>query len=320
MSRRKLDHIRNVRVHIEHFYPFFICRISVPHFSPYDAVFFPAFLGITVTENFVPFRRPFLEEYIIVESVIPVKYGTESHNLRSVRNVIRRISLSKYSVHNIIRSVSDRSKASADKIMNHSHALCRYPQRNIRHKDIIVYKCRSMSHFHKYILAHHSALKLFCIVRTHVIPEDILCDTCSLRLPVRPDTHGAIMDDIPSHDDINSSMKLDTRDLGTAQLHHIIDMMDMVILYNTEYAAHSSDDAALLAIVDIIASYDVTSHIFLKPSVILPPADSVSLHLSRTLYMLIGKVVLIIRIKILSKSYSGALTVRYLAIFYYPAL
>ena len=184
---------------------------------------------------------------------------------------------------------------SADKIMNHSHALCRYPQRNIRHKDIIVYKCRSMSHFHKYILAHHSALKLFCIVRTHVVPEDILCDTCSLRLPVRPDTHGAIMDDIPSHDDINSSMELDTRDLGAAQLHHIVDVMDVVVLNDAEDTSHSADDAALLAVVDVAAADDVASHLLLQPPVVLSPAHGIPLHLGRPLHMVSGEEVVVVR-------------------------
>ena len=62
-----------------------------------------------------------------------------------------------------------------------------------------------------------------------------------------------------------------------------------------------SDDAALLAMVYIIAPYDVTAYVLPEPAVILPPAHGVSFHLRRAFDIFCRKVVVIFRIIISSE-------------------
>ena len=129
-----------------------------------------------------------------------------------------------------------------------------------------------MAYFHKNILARHTALERLCEGRSLVIMEEILRDARSLRLPVTPDTHGTVMDMVSPHDDIDGSMQLDPRYLSSAELHHIVDMMNVVVLDDTEDTAHSSDDTALFTVMDIVAPYYMASDLLLKPSVILSAA------------------------------------------------
>ena len=70
-------------------------------------------------------------------------------------------------------------------------------------------------------------------------------------------------------------------------------MVDVVVLYKGEDAAHAAYDATLLAVVDVVAADDVGAYPFLEPAVILAAADRVALHLRRALDVLIGEEVLV---------------------------
>ena len=41
--------------------------------------------------------------------------------------------------------------------------------------------------------------------------------------------------------------------LRSAQLHHIVDVMDVVVLDDAEHTAHPADDTALLTVVDVVS-------------------------------------------------------------------
>ena len=68
------------------------------------------------------------------------------------------------------------------------------------------------------------------------------------------------------------------------------------VLDEGEHAAHAAYDAGLLAVVDMVAADDVAAHLFLQPAVILASANRVTFHLGRTLYVFIGKVMVVIRV------------------------
>ena len=97
-------------------------------------------------------------------------------------------------------------------------------------------------------------------------------------------------------------------------------MMDVIVLDQAEHTAHTANDASLLTVMDIVAAYDVASHILLQPAVILASAHSVPLHLSRTFHSLIGKIMVIVRIQIFSKTDTCAFAVGNIAILNDPAL
>ena len=76
--------------------------------------------------------------------------------------------------------------------------------------------------------------------------KQVLGNAGALRLPVTPDTHGAVMDVVAADSHVDGCVHLDAGNLGSALLHHVIDVMDVVVLNDAEYTAHTADDTALL--------------------------------------------------------------------------
>ena len=128
-----------------------------------------------------------------------------------------------------------------------------------------------------------------------------------------------MMDVISPHDHINSRMHLDTCNLRSAKLHHIVDVMDVVVLDEAEHAAHPTNNTALLTVVDVVPTDDVASHLFFQPAMILATADCITFHLSGTLYIFIGEIMVIVRIQIFSKGNTRAFAVGDLAVLNDPA-
>ena len=139
--------------------------------------------------------------------------------------------------------------------------------------------------------------------------KQVLSDSGSLRFPVTPDAHGAMMDMIAAVNHVDGGMHLDTGNLSSSQLHHVIDMMNVVILDDGKNAPHSSNDSTLLTVMNVAASDDMAADLLLQPSVVLASANRIPLHLRGTLHMLIRKIMIIVRIQILAQADSGTLAV-----------
>ena len=159
---------------------------------------------------------------------------------------------------------------------------------DVGQQDVVVDQGRAMTHLHKQILGHHAypsgsyaqegrwlSCKRFCVMR-------VPCASQSHQIPIVQ-----LMDMIAPHDHIDGRMQLDSGDLRSAKLHHVVDMMDVVVLDQAEHTAHPADDAALLAVMDVVAADDVASHLLLQPAVILPSAHRVPLHLGRAFDILL---------------------------------
>ena len=95
--------------------------------------------------------------------------------------------------------------------------------------------------------------------------------------------------------------------------------MNVVILNNAEHTSHSSDDPALLTVMNIASADNMTSDIFLQPAMILSAADGVPLHLRRTFYMVARKKMIVFRIIVFSEGNSGTFTSPDLTIFNNPS-
>src|SRR5699024_6441003 len=147
----------------------------------------------------------------------------------------------------------------------------------------------------------------------------VLGNTGTLSLPVAPDSHSTVMDMIPAVDHVNSRMHFDAGNFCSAQFHHVVDVMDMVILDNREYPSHTSDDSALFAVMNIAAADNMTSYFFFQPAMVLASAYSITLHLCGAFYMFIGKVMVVVRIQIFTKRNTGTFTVADLAVLDDPA-
>ena len=85
--------------------------------------------------------------------------------------------------------------------------------------------------------------------------------------------------------------------------------MDMVVLDQTEYAAHTAHDTGLLTVMDMAASYDMAAHLLLQPAVILAAAYRIAFHLRRALHMLAGKIVIVFFVIVLTQRDTTAFAV-----------
>ena len=150
--------------------------------------------------------------------------------------------------------------------------------------------------------------------------EQVLGDPRPLRFPVAPDAHGAVVDVVSPEDDVNGGVELDAGDFGAAQLHHIVDVMDMVVLNDREHPAHTADDSPLLAVVDVAPADDVAAHLLFEPAMVLAAAYGVPFHLGGALHVFDREVVVVFRVQVLAQGNPRALAVADLAVFDDPAL
>ena len=75
----------------------------------------------------------------------------------------------------------------------------------------------------------------------------------------------------------------------------------MAVFDDGEHTAHAADNTGLLAVVNVAAADDVASDLLLQPSVILPAADRIPLHLCGTLHMSAVEIHVIFRIQVLAQ-------------------
>ena len=67
------------------------------------------------------------------------------------------------------------------------------------------------------------------------------------------------MDIIAAENNVDRRMHFDPGDFGAAQFHHVIDMMNMVVFNNRKHAAHTPNNAALFAVVDVSPADNVAA-------------------------------------------------------------
>ena len=103
---------------------------------------------------------------------------------------------------------------------------------------------------------------------------------------------------ISAEDTIDGRMELDTCDLRSSELLHVIDMMDMIVFDYGEDTSHSSDYSRLLAVVDVAAADDMAADVLLQPAMVLSTAYGVPLHLGRAFDVFVGEEVLVLGIQI----------------------
>ena len=171
--------------------------------------------------------------------------------------------------------------------MHYRNAFRRKAQSHLGHHNIVVNQSRAVTYLDKNILADHAVGRANRSLGHKIVVEQILGDPRSLGLPVAPDPHGAVVDMVSPEDHVNGCMQLDGGNLSAAQLHHVVDMMNVVILDNAEHTAHTPHDSGLLTMMDVAAPNDMAAYFFFEPSMILPTADSIPLHLCRAFHMLI---------------------------------
>ena len=106
---------------------------------------------------------------------------------------------------------------------------------------------------------------------------------------------------------INGRMKFDTAYLSACEIMLIVNMMDMVVLNDTENTAKMSYNTRLTTVMDIAASNDMRADALFIPSFIYSLTYAISLSLASHLYKGSGPLVVIASLEVLAKRYSAAL-------------
>ena len=255
---------------------------------------------------------PLLHENVVVEPVVPVKDGHKAHHLCPVGDVIGGVPGAGAAAH--------AGQGAADQVVDHGHPFCGHPQGGLREEDIVVDEGGAVAHLHKDILAHHAALELLGKGGPLVVVEQVLGDAGTLGLPVAPNAHGAVVDVVAAVYHVDGGVHLDAGNLRAPQLHHVVDVVDVVVLNKGEHASHPADDASLLAVVDVAPPHDVAANLFLQPAVVLSPAHGVPLHLGRAFHMFGGEVVIVVRVVVFAQGDARAFGVGNVAVLNNPPL
>ena len=72
-----------------------------------------------------------------------------------------------------------------------------------------------------------------------------------------------MMNVITAHCYVDCSVHLNARNFSSTLFHHVIDMMNMVVLDYAEYTAHTTDNTALFAVMNIITANNMSTDVFL---------------------------------------------------------
>ena len=106
-------HIRGVCIYVKMLDPFFVGWVFVQHMGAHFAVFFvAAFLAVPDDQEW--FCRPFLDEDIVIETVVSVKDRHKAHDFRAVRHMVRRVAGAVYAFHHAVCAGAHGGEGAAD--------------------------------------------------------------------------------------------------------------------------------------------------------------------------------------------------------------
>ena len=176
-----------------------------------------------------------------------------------------------------------------------------------------------MTDLNKYILASHATFKLLCKFRTLIIVQQILSDSCALCFPVTPNSHCAVVNVVASHNNINCSVHFYSCNLSTAKLHHIVDMVNVIIFDDTKYTTHTTDNSTLFTMMNIVSTNYMSTDFLFQPTIILSTTYRITLHLSSTFNMLSCIEITVFWIKVATHTNARAFATPDIAILNYPA-
>ena len=211
MSLRKSAHI-GIRTLFKRLMPLFVCREYIESLGTGHRI-----IGICRCFLFIP-GRICLDENIVVDTVISMKYGHETGHFGPVPDMIRRISGLSLSVNYTVDARIDQSESTQDQVMQNSDTFTGDGYGLPAHQQVVIDQCGTVTYFHEYIGVKHGSRSLLGTVRSVIVMHHVMSHYCSLSFPVKPYSDDAVMYMIPAYRNINTGMKLDTGSLGATQL------------------------------------------------------------------------------------------------------
>ena len=229
-------------------------------------------------------------------------------DLCSVVYMIRSVSRRRKNRRPIVCSDSYGNERTADQVMYQRNTLGSKLQSTVRKQKIVVNQSRPVRNLYKKILAY-AVVYFFTVSEIKgqtVVMKNISCDPCSLRLPVQPDSSGAVVDVVPTDDHIDGCMHLDSTDLCTGQILLVVDVMNMIILNNGKNSSQMSNNTSLSAVMDVTSADNVGTDMLPVPALIGSLADAVTFCLGAVLIFPFQPFVVILWLEIFSKRDTAA--------------
>ena len=102
--------------------------------------------------------RIVLDENVVVETVVAVKDGHETHHFGTMRDVIGSIPLFLIALDEESRSGTHVGERTEAEVVDEGHTFGRHAEGAFRQKDVVVDESRAVRHLHEYVLiCHHAA-------------------------------------------------------------------------------------------------------------------------------------------------------------------
>ena len=127
-------------------------------------------------------------------------------------------------------------------------------------------------------------LQEYVAAPARVIVKQVPGYLCILCHPVEPDTGdvAATVDVVSADDHVDRAMKLDPGHLCASEKLADVDVMNVVADDLTEGASEAADNPSLLAMMNVVASNDVSAHGRLVPAVLQGAPNAVGVGVGRT--------------------------------------
>ena len=156
-------------------------------------------------------------------------------------------------VRSVAGALGKMINTTQEEIMYISAPLRLFTQTTFRSQNVIINQERTVVYFHEYI---------FQII----VVEKVLRHPCALCHPVQPQRSACSVYAVMQNLSINSSMKLNSSNLGTGELTLGPDIINVVIFNQAKGRTHAAAYRCLLAVVNGVIANNVRTYVFLAPT------------------------------------------------------
>ena len=131
--------------------------------------------------------------------------------------------------------------------------------------------------------------------------KQVLGHSSTLGLPIQPQASGTVMEVVSPDHYINGRVHLNSADFRAGQVLLVIDVVNVVILYDREHPSQMPYNTGLSAVMNITASDNMGADPLLGPALPLCLTDAVTLRLSTMLQLSVQPLIVIVWLFVFTK-------------------
>ena len=131
--------------------------------------------------------------------------------------------------------------------------------------------------------------------------KQVLGHSSTLGLPIQPQASGTVMEVVSPDHYINGRVHLNSADFRAGQVLLVIDVVNVVILYDREHPSQMPYNTGLSAVMNIAAANHMGTDLLFVPAFVLSLTDAIPLRLCSIFEFDLRPLVVIFRLEIFSK-------------------